>query len=247
MDIYTNQNTISNLDKHALQVLQKCPLFLGINTSAIQAVLLELKASKQPFSRGEYLIHAGDILGRFGIVLEGTIVVTQTDFWGNHNLVARLKPGQIFAESFAFAGELPTTVSVYADMDTLILWINSERLRSLDYERSQTSKQAYPSTVHFQLLQNLISVLANKNLHLNEKLSHMGKRTTREKLMSYLSTQAQKAGSAQFTIELTRQQLADYLTVNRSALSTELSRLQKEGHITYKGNRFSLQKNLTLS
>ena len=93
---------------------------------------------------------------------------------------------------------------------------------------------------HRQLTQNLIRVLAQKNMQLNEKAGYLSQRSTREKLLSYLSAQARRAGSASFRIPFDRQQLADFLSVNRSAMSAELSRMQEEGLLRVSRSAFTL-------
>ncbi len=183
------------------------------------------------FPRGAYLLRAGAPCSSAGLLLSGRALIIQEDFWGNRNVLAALTPGQIFAESFACASGTPLTVSVAAEEDV--------RAAFLDFQRMLA---ACPSSCpcHSRLLRNLLAVLAEKNLSLNEKLTHMGQRTTRDKLLSYLSAQARRQGSPRFRILFSRQQLADYLCVDRSGLSAELGRLRDEGMLSFQRDQFVL-------
>ena len=177
----------------------------------------------------QYLLRAGAPCSSAGLLLSGRALIIQEDFWGNRNVLAALTPGQIFAESFACASGTPLTVSVAAEEDV--------RAAFLDFQRMLA---ACPSSCpcHSRLLRNLLAVLAEKNLSLNEKLTHMGQRTTRDKLLSYLSAQARRQGSPRFRILFSRQQLADYLCVDRSGLSAELGRLRDEGMLSFQRYQF---------
>ena len=146
-------------------------------------------------------------------------------------MLLSIVPGQCFAESFACAPGSASTVSVVAQAESAVLWLNVRRLLGL-----------CPSGCrhHSAILQNLLADLAVKNLRLNEKVSHLSQRTTRARLLSYLSAEAQRQGGPDFDIPFSRQQLADYLSVERSGLSAELSRIQAEGLLTFRKNHFTL-------
>ena len=156
----------------------------------------------------------------------------QDDFWGNRNIMTRITQGGIFAESFACTGE-KLTVGAEAESECEIM-----RLK-VGHVLGSCPKSC---AGHAKLVGNLISELARKNLNFNSKLGHMGKRTTREKLLSYLSAQAMKSGKNEFDIPFDRQQLADYLCVDRSAMSAQLCALRDEGILKFKKNHFVLNR-----
>lgn len=165
-----------------------------------------------------------------GLVLAGSVHVVREDFWGRRDIIAELSPGETFAESFACTGA-PLNVDVLANGDCAALYIDMSRALS-----SCSSACEF----HARLIRNLIGAFAASNLRLNEKIAHVTRRSTREKLLSYLSAQARRAGSACFESPLNRQQLADYLAVDRSAMSAELGRMRDEGLIRFKRSRFTL-------
>lgn len=165
-----------------------------------------------------------------GVLLEGSALIVQEDFWGGRNVVAPLLPGQLFAEAFACVPGGVLTVSVEAQSPGAALFFSARRL----LEKNP------PLPNRERLLRSLLTDLAGKNLRLNEKLSHMGQRTTRDKVLSYLSAQARRAGRPEFDIPFSRQQLADYLGVDRTGLSAELGRLRREGVLRFHKSHFLL-------
>ena len=213
------------------EVLQRCRLFAGTSPEELHSMLSCLGARRTSCAKGAYLLEAGGHTAAVGLVLSGSILIVQEDFWGNRNLLARIRPGQIFAESFACTPGAVLNVSAVADDPSELLWLDVQRILA-----------ACPNgcTYHTQLIRNLVTELAAKNLYISEKLTHMGKRTTRDKLLSYLSAQAQKKGKAEFDIPFSRQQLADYLSVERSAMSAELGRLRDEGLLEFDRSHFIL-------
>lgn len=196
------------------------PLFRGIPARDLPALLDRTAAHRVPFQKGELLLRRGETTRRLGLVLSGTVHVIREDFWGRRSIVGLAGEGEIFAESYALAGE-PLEVSVLAASDGEALFLEAEHLSE-------------------RLSANLMTLLAEKNLMLTEKMRHMSRRTTREKLLSYLSAQALRAGKAEFRIPLDRQQLADFLAVDRSAMSAALGKLRDEGVLEVRKNHFRL-------
>ena len=196
------------------------PLFRGIAAGELPALLDRSSAREVRFAKGELLLHRGETPRSLGLVLEGGVHIIREDFWGNRSIVGLAGPGEIFAESYALAGK-PLAVSGLAAADGRALFLDAGHLSQ-------------------RLSANLLALLAEKNLMLTEKMRHMARRTTREKLLSYLSAQALRAGTAEFDIPLDRQQLADYLAVDRSAMSAVLGRLREEGVLEFRKNHFRL-------
>jgi len=206
-------------------------LFSGMEGAEIRKLLTCLGAQERAYCKDDYLLHAGDASAELGLLLSGSLLVIQEDFWGNRNLMARIMPGQLFAESFACSPGVPLGVSVVAMEESRVVWMNVQRILT-------TCPTACPC--HSDVIRRLLMALAEKNLRFNEKLTHMSQRTTRGKLTSYLSAQAQKQGSPSFDIPFSRQELADYLGVERSAMSAELGRLRDDGVLSFQRNHFVL-------
>lgn len=197
------------------------PLFRGVPAEELPALLARASARTCAFQKGELLLRRGDVTRRLGLVLEGTVHIIREDFWGNRSIVGLAVPGEVFAESYALAGE-PLEVSVLAAAPGAALFLEADGLTDA------------------RLTANLLHLLARKNLMLTRKMRHMARRTTRDKLLSYLSAQALAAGSSEFDIPMDRQQLADYLAVDRSAMSAALGKLRDEGVLTFRKNHFRL-------
>ena len=218
--------------KEIIGVLKRSALFSGIDEAEIEAMLGCLGAKTEAFKKGDYLLRIGDLPEALGLILSGSVLIVQEDYWGNRNIRARITSGQVFAEAFACMPGALMDVSVLSDEQGQVLWLNVGRVL-------HTCPTA--CTHHSRMIRNLLSDLAANNLRTNEKLTHISRRTTKEKLLSYLSAEAQRQGGAEFSIPFNRQQLADYLSVERSAMSAELSKMQKEGIILVSKNHFSLK------
>ncbi|MDO4288647.1 MAG: Crp/Fnr family transcriptional regulator [Eubacterium sp.] len=213
--------------------LLKChPLFQDLTPSEIDAILKCAAPVLAAKKSGEYILQAGESTENMGFVLSGTVMVIQEDLWGRRNIMSQLTPGGIFSEPFAAVPGAVLNVSVVAMEDCEILLLNVHRL---------LSGCSLSCDFHSKLIRNLVTLLAEKALAFNDKITHLSKRTTREKLLSYLSAEALRQGSRSFDIAFNRQQLADYLCVERSAMSVELSKLQKEGLLSYHKNHFKLK------
>ncbi|WP_418504985.1 Crp/Fnr family transcriptional regulator [Cloacibacillus evryensis] len=192
---------------------------------------LSVKARK--YARHEFVMRFGDSTEAIGMVLSGSVHIVKEDFWGNRNIVTEIGPGQIFAESYACTPGAALGVSVVAAEAAAVMFMNVRRVLT-------TCSSA--CEFHSRLLRNLLSVLAEKNLRFNDKLTHMAQRTTRQKLLSYLSAESMRLGSPEFDITFNRQQLADYLSVDRSAMSGELSKMRDEGLLDFYKSHFRLRQ-----
>ena len=217
--------------KEFLPVIRSSQLFSGIAEEELAPMLSCLDARQEAFPKDAFLLRTGDTVGSVGIVLSGSIMIIQEDIWGNRNILSRTAPGQTYAAAFACAPNSVSNVSVVTETPTTVLFLNVKRLLTV-----------CPSACahHSRIIRNLLSDLAGKNLLLNEKLTHIAQRTTRAKLMSYLSAEAQRRGAVEFDIPFSRQQLADFLAVERSGLSLELGKMKKEGLLDYHKEHFVL-------
>ena len=206
--------------KEFFPVLHTAALFSGISDDELSTMLSCLGARIDSFPKGSRLLRAGESVEEVGLVLAGSALIVQEDIWGNRNILSKTGPGQTFAEVFACAPGSVLNVSVEAESAVTVMFLRVRRVLSV-----------CPSacSYHSRIIRNLLDELAEKNLRLNEKLTHMGQRTTRAKLMSYFSAEAQRRGGYEFDIPFSRQQLADYLEVDRSGLSAVIGKLKKSG------------------
>ena len=218
--------------KDFLPVIRSSPLFSGISAEEASAMLSCLQAEKKDFPKEAFLLHAGDTAESIGLILSGSILVIQEDIWGNRNILSKAGPGQTFAAAYACAPGSVLNVNVFAETPVTALFLNVKRILNV-----------CPSacTHHSRIIRNLLGDLAEKNLRFSEKLTHMSQRTTRDKLMSYLSAEAQRLGTYEFDIPFSRQQLADYLGVERSGLSLELGKMRNEELLDFHKSHFILK------
>ena len=163
----------------------------------------------------------------------GAFLVEQEDVWGNRNILSKAGPGQTFAAAYACAPGSVLKVSVAAETPATVLFLNVKRVLTM-----------CPSACarHSRIIRNLLGELAEKNLRFGEKLTHMGQRTTRAKIMSYLSAEAQRLGTCEFDVPFFKTAgLPDHLGVERSGLSLELGRMKKDGVYEYRKSHFLLR------
>lgn len=208
-------------------------LFQGSTEEEVRTMLACLDAYTKCYAKGETVCRAGEPVKSMGLVLSGIIHIEQNDVWGNKSLLSQVETGQIFAETYAFIPEQPLMVDVIAVAPAEVLFLHASRL-------VQTCPR--PCSCHGRLIRNLLQILAQKNLTLSRRILHTSSKSIRGRLLSYLSQQALHHNSYQFTIPFNRQQLADYLGVDRSALSNELSRMQRDGLISCQRNSFCLKQ-----
>ena len=205
-------------------------LFRGLETEKLPAVLSAMQARKITCEKGSPVVLAGSPAVRAGIVLSGRVQIVSEDYFGNRSITAEAVAGETFAEVFACAGLSLMPVSVFAAEKSTVLLLDLNAVINAEQPSAEAEKVAA----------NLLHVVSQKTLALNRKISVLSRRSTREKLLAYLSAQAQNAGSDRFAIPFDRQELADYLCVDRSAMSAALSRMKKDGLIDYHKNHFRL-------
>lgn len=218
--------------KEFLPVIRSSSLFSGISETELTAMLFCLETREERFPKDTFLLRAGDTAESIGLVLSGSVLVVQEDIWGNRNILSKAGPGQTFAAAYACAPGSLLNVSVLAETPVTAMFLNVKRVLNV-----------CPSACehHSRIIRNLLGELAEKNLRFGEKLTHMGQRTTRAKLMSYFSAEAQRLGTYEFDIPFSRQQLADYLAVERSGLSLELGKMRSEGLLDFHKSHFILK------
>jgi CRP-like cAMP-binding protein len=217
--------------KKYFDILKTVDLFKGIEEAELQPLLACLSAKEAHYKKGQTVFFNGENIERFGIVLSGQVQVVQDDYYGNRSILAKIGTGHLFGESFACAEIKKLSVSVLATTESELLFIDCRRL---------AVPCAEACVFHSSLIRNMLSIVSMKNISLTQKIEFTSKRTTREKLLAYLSVEATKVGSSRFSIPFNRQELADYLSVDRSAMSAELSKLRDDGILNFHKNLFEL-------
>lgn len=212
-------------------ILEQCPLFDGIRMEDLSAMLDCIGGRKLTVAKGQYVSREGDPADHVGMVLTGAVRLERADYYGNRSIVAHIGPAELFGETYACAGVRQLPVDVVADEDSAVLLMDCRRI---------TTTCSSACAFHSRIIFNLLKLVATKNLVYDQKIQITSKRTTREKLMAYLLNQAKLQGSSTFTIPYDRQELADYLEVDRSGLSAEISKLRKEGVLESEKRRFTL-------
>ena len=217
--------------KEFLPVLQQCVLFENIEPGDIPGMLNCLCATVKTFGKNTPILSEGEPAEFVGILLQGSANIVKQDYYGVRSIVGRVEQAQMFAESFACAGAEELPISVIANEACRVMLIPCRRI---------TVGCANACSFHSQMIYNLMKAVAVRNLEFHQKLEIISKRTTREKLLAYLLMQAKLHGSDTFTIPYDRQALADYLGVERSAMSAEISKLRSEGILLSVRNQFTI-------
>ena len=215
-----------------IHLLAGTRLFQGIREHEIEAMLTCLSAEERTYGKDAYIYRAGDVTGRLGVVMEGAVNIIKDDVWGNRKIIENIGGGQIFGETYACLKGKPLMVDVQASERSRILFMDVNRI---------LTTCSSSCDFHNRLIRSLMYVLAGKNLMLTRKMDIITPKSLRERVMVYLSQESVKQGCRTVTVPFNRQQMADYLSVDRSALSAELSRMQRDGVISYEKNRFTIQ------
>lgn len=211
--------------------LSETGLFRGMEEKEIERLLQCLSAAGKRYRKGEVVLREGEPAEQIGIVLSGMVLLENDDVWGNHSVLGSAAPGAVFAEAYACIPGEPLLISAAAAEETDVLFLDVGKVLSV-------CTNACP--FHEKLVRNLLEVCARKSLELSRRILHTGPKSIRGRLLSYFSECAKKAGGSDFVIPYNRQQLADYLGVDRSAMCSELSRMRRDGLIEYGKNRFRL-------
>lgn len=208
--------------------ISRTELFSGLTAVETEHVLNCSQAKTKNYEKGELIYYSGNKIDTICIVLLGSVHIVYNDAWGNENILNHVTRGEMFDENNACSDEVLFTNAVAAEAST-ILFLYTERL-------------LYPChaicAYHSKVIRNMFLSLATENIKLKRKISHTTSRSLRQRIISFLSFQATEQKSFYFEIPFNRQQLADYLCVDRSAMSNELSKMKKDGLIDYKKNTF---------
>lgn len=213
-------------------VLKKTQMFSGVSEEEMSGMLGCLGARLKTYQKGEYVLRQGQYMEDITVLVEGSLLIQKDDYWGNRSILGHIGVGEMFGEAYVAPESGPLLNDVVAIEDSAVIFFDVKHILT-----------TCSSACHFHSLvvQNLFFAISEKNRQLVQKLGHMSKRTTREKLISYLSEEAKRQHSSSFTIPFNRQQLADFLSVDRSAMSNELCRMRDEGLLHFEKNRFELR------
>lgn len=219
--------------KEYIPVLKRTQLFAGVGEEDIAAMLGCLQARLYTYKKGEYVYRQGEHLSNITVLVEGNLHVQRDDYWGNRSIISHVGVGEMFGEAYVAPDSGAILNDVVAVEDSTVIFFDVKRILT-------TCSSA--CRFHSMVVQNLFFTISERNRKLVQKLGHMSKRSTREKLISYLSEEAKKHNSGTFTIPFNRQQMADFLSVDRSAMSNELGKMRDEGLISFEKNRFTLHE-----
>ena len=217
--------------KKYLEILKKCSLFQEIEDADLLKMLGCLGARVGHYDKKYTIFAEGSSARYIGVVLTGSAQITQVDYYGNRSILAEMGAGEVFGEAFACAGVSAIPISVIANEPSDIMILDSGHILHTCSNHCG---------FHQRLIFNLMKDLANKTLMFHQRIEITSKRTTREKLMAYLMMRSKQTGSRRFEIPFDRQELADYLEVDRSGLSAEISKMRREGLIKSEKNRFEI-------
>ena len=217
--------------KNYISVMKSADIFMDVSESEIEAILDCMQAKTADYRKGEYVFRQGENIKSIALLLKGKIHIQQDDYWGNRSILGHIAVGEMFGEGYAAPESGALLNDVVAVEDSSVIFFDVKRILT-------TCSSA--CRFHNMIVQNMFFAISDKNRRLVQKLGHMSGRTTRAKLISYLSEEAKRQGSSAFTVPFNRQQLADYLCVDRSAMSNELCKMRDEGMIKFEKSRFEL-------
>lgn len=207
------------------------PLFRGLLPEELDALSAAGFLRKKCFAKHTIIFRAGEHVQEIGVVLQGTVHIENLDLWGTKSILSSISAGQAFAETYAFCGDALMVDAVAAE-DCEVLFLHTAAL----------SDTRVDPAVRAKLLRSLLAVSMRKNLSLSQRIFCTTPKTVRGRLLTYFSAHAAKAGSTEFDVPFNRQQMADYLNLDRSALSKELGRMRDEGLLTFQKNHFALKQ-----
>lgn len=217
--------------KKYVSVLKRTQLFAGVGDDEIASMLSCLGARLYTYKKGEYVLRQGEHLNDIIVLVDGNLHIQKDDYWGNRSILGQIAVGEMFGEAYVAPESGALLNDVVAVDDSSVIFFDVKRIIT-------TCSSA--CRFHSMVVQNMFFAISEKNRKLVQKLGHMSKRSTREKLISYLSEEAKKHNSSSFTIPFNRQQLADFLSVDRSAMSNELCKMRDEGLLEFEKNQFKL-------
>ena len=211
-----------------IRELMRSTLFQGMTEEEIRSALTALRAEEAAYPKGSAILHAGETTDRMGLVLDGSVTIESVDVWGHRTILALLGAGELFAEVYALLSDEVLLVDVRANEDCRILFLRPEGLEGED------------ASWALKVLRSLLTITARKDLALSIRSFHTAPKSARGRIMAYLDTMSLRTHSKKFSIPFDRQQMADYLDLDRTALSKELGRMRDDGLIVFRKDQFEI-------
>ena len=210
------------------EILKDSALFQGLSEGERETALRALSVTERNYQKGKRIFSAGDIVDRMGLVISGSVTIESSDLWGNRTILSHIAPGQFFAETYALLKDEPMLVDVCVNEESRILFLRLDTLQTAEHWTVKITR-------------NLLTISVRKNLALSLRSFHTAPKTIRERVTAYLNTEALRQRSRTFRIPYDRQQLANYLNLDRTALSKELGRMRNDGLIEFRKDHFVLK------
>ncbi len=217
--------------KKFIPILKRTQLFAAVSEEEISSMLSCLNARLRTYKKGEYVLRQGEHLNDITVLVDGELHIQRDDYWGNRAIVDRIAVGEMFGEAYIAPESGALLNDVITVEDSTVMFFDVKRIITVCSSACR---------FHSIVVQNLFFAISEKNRKLVQKLGYISKRSTRKKLMSYLSEEAKRNNSSSFIIPFNRQQLADFLSVDRSAMSNELCKMRDEGLLEFNKNAFKL-------
>ena len=218
------------MEKYYNQI-KNSPVFFGLSEEELKNMLECFNARIKTYEDEELIIRQGDMIRNIYLVLEGTVNIEKDSYWGRRIIVSQLGVNDNIALAFVASKNVESSIDAVS--------VGKTKLLLLSYEKCTTMCQNV-CTKHKLLINNLFEILSKENIELLQKIENISQKTIREKLLTYFSNEARKNKSNIFEISFNRQDLADYLNIDRSAMSFELSKMQKDNLIKVDKNKFVL-------
>lgn len=211
--------------------IKNSPIFFGMTDNELDRMLECFKGYIKNYEEGDMIIRQGDIITKIYLILEGKVNIEKDTYWGRRMIIQQLSANNNIGLALVASKNVESNINAICATDTTILILN--------YEKCSTMCQN-ACCHHSALIRNLFKILSKENIELIEKIENISQKTIRDKLLTYLSNESLKNKSSSFEIQFNRQELADYLNIDRSAMSFEMSKLKQEGFIDYNKNKFIL-------
>lgn len=218
------------MEKHIGKIINM-PLFEGIKPDELKAMLFCLQGYIKEYKKGEYIIFEQDIVKNIGLIISGSIDMVKEDVWGNKTTLVRMGEKELFGETFACGENPSSSVTFLASSESEILFVPFAKVMHMCSNRCM---------FHHQMIENMVAIIASKNRQLMNKVEILSQKSIRGKLLAYLAFQSQEHGAKYFEIPFGRLELAEYLCIDRSAMTRELNNMKKDGIIDFDKNVFSI-------
>ena len=212
-----------------LPLLQGCTLFSTLPPTVMKAELLP-HGQLREFTKGSYLLFPQQQLDYFAVLLKGSLRIEHIFSDGSYSITDRLRPGEVFGADLICTRSRKSPYHAISAENCLLLVFPGELLQ----------KGSLSENTRLKITEQLLTLIANLNMQKEYRLAILSQKGLRERIMTYLTMQADKRQTESFTIPFSREEMASFLCVNRSALSHELSLMKLDGLIDFRKNHFTV-------